>query len=116
MTWCVMRITSFSIDKGSWRDRAYYIGPGSSATAALVKVGKNSDATKIKRVCNIEKVLNMENIDSYLGINDWFLSWNQCLNFPSYYPFGDCDLFYCWFTVISFNSISDSKYKVSIDA
>ena len=27
----------------------------------------------------------------------WFLSWNQCLNFPSYYPFWDGDLFYCWF-------------------
>ena len=34
-----------------------------------VKVGHNSDATKIKHVCDIEKVLNMENIDSFLGIN-----------------------------------------------
>ena len=34
-----------------------------------IKVGKNSDATKIKHVCDIEKALNMENIDSYLGIN-----------------------------------------------
>ena len=34
-----------------------------------VKVGKNSDATKIKHICNIQKALNMENIDSYLGIN-----------------------------------------------
>ena len=34
-----------------------------------VKVGHNSDATKIKHICDIEKVLNMENIDSFLGIN-----------------------------------------------
>ena len=34
-----------------------------------VKVGKNSDATKIKHICDIEKVLNMENIDSFLRIN-----------------------------------------------
>ena len=34
-----------------------------------VKVGKNSDATKIKHICDIEKALNMENIDSFLGIN-----------------------------------------------
>ena len=34
-----------------------------------VKVGKNSDATKIKHICNIQKALNMENMDSYLGIN-----------------------------------------------
>ena len=34
-----------------------------------IKVGKNSDATKIKHVCNIEKALNIKNIDSYLGIN-----------------------------------------------
>ena len=34
-----------------------------------IKVGENSDATKIKHVYDIEKALNMENIDSYLGIN-----------------------------------------------
>ena len=34
-----------------------------------IKVGENSDATKIKHVYNIEKALSMENIDSYLGIN-----------------------------------------------
>ena len=34
-----------------------------------VKVDENSDPTKIKHVCDIEKALNMENIDSYLGIN-----------------------------------------------
>ena len=34
-----------------------------------VKVGENSDATKIKHVCDIDKALNMENIDSFLGIN-----------------------------------------------
>ena len=34
-----------------------------------LKLGENSDATKIKHVCNIEKALNMESIDSYLGIN-----------------------------------------------
>ena len=34
-----------------------------------VKVGENSGATKIKHICDIEKALNMENIDSYLGIN-----------------------------------------------
>ena len=34
-----------------------------------IKVGKNSDATKTKHVCDIEKALNMENIDSYLGIS-----------------------------------------------
>ena len=33
-----------------------------------VKVEENSDATKIKHVCDIEKALNMENFDSYLGI------------------------------------------------
>ena len=32
-----------------------------------IKVGKNSDAIKIKHDCDIEKALNMENIDSYLG-------------------------------------------------
>ena len=67
-----MRITSFSIDAGSWRDGTYHIRPGSSATASIivfVKVGENSDATKIKHVCDIEKALNMEDIDSYLGIN-----------------------------------------------
>ena len=35
----------------------------------LYKIGENSDATKIKHVYDIEKALNMENIDSYLGIN-----------------------------------------------
>ena len=34
-----------------------------------VKVGENSDPTKIKHVCDIEKALNMESIDFYLGIN-----------------------------------------------
>ena len=34
-----------------------------------IKVGENSDATKIKHLYNTEKALNMENIDSYLGIN-----------------------------------------------
>ena len=36
---------------------------------ASIKAGGNSDATKIKHVFDIEKALNMENIDSYLGIN-----------------------------------------------
>ena len=34
-----------------------------------VQIGKNSDATKIKHVCDIEKAFNVENIDSYPGIN-----------------------------------------------
>ena len=34
-----------------------------------IKIGENSDATKIKHVYDIEKALNMENIDSYLGVN-----------------------------------------------
>ena len=34
-----------------------------------IKVCENSDATKIMHVCDIEKALNMENIDSYLGIS-----------------------------------------------
>ena len=34
-----------------------------------VKVSENSDASKIKHVCDIKKALNMENIDPYLGIN-----------------------------------------------
>ena len=33
-----------------------------------IKVGENSDATRIKLVFEIENALNMENIDSYLGI------------------------------------------------
>ena len=49
---------------------ASYIQPGSSATASIaIKVGKNSDVARIKHVCDIEKAMNMENIDSYLGIN-----------------------------------------------
>ena len=34
-----------------------------------VQIGKNSDATKIKHVCDIEKAFNVENIYSYPGIN-----------------------------------------------
>ena len=35
VTQCVMRITSFFIDAGSWRDGAYFIWPGSSASASM---------------------------------------------------------------------------------
>ena len=35
VTQYVARITSSSIDADSWRDGAYYIGPGSSATASI---------------------------------------------------------------------------------
>ena len=60
-----MRITSFSIDERScWRDGAWLF-----SNCIYVKVGENSDATKIKHVCDIDKALNMENIDSFLGIN-----------------------------------------------
>ena len=34
-----------------------------------VQIGKNSDATKIKHVCDIEKAFKVENIYSYPGIN-----------------------------------------------
>lgn len=34
-----------------------------------IKVDKNSNTTRIKHVCDIEKALNMEKIDSYLEIN-----------------------------------------------
>ena len=52
--------------------RQVHIRPGSSATASIIvfaKVGENSDATKIKHICDIEKALSMVDIDSYLGIN-----------------------------------------------
>ena len=39
-----------------------------SSNCIYIEVDKNSDATKIKYVCNIKKALNMENIDSYLGL------------------------------------------------
>ena len=64
-----MRITTFSIDAGSWRDRAYYIQPGSSATASIEKLARTHVLQKLKHICDIDKALNMENIDSYLGIN-----------------------------------------------
>ena len=40
-----------------------------SSNCIYIKVGENSDATKIKHVRDIEKALNMKNIDSYLVIN-----------------------------------------------
>ena len=59
MTQCVMRITNFSVDAGTWFFK----------NCIYMKVGEKSDATKIKHVYDIEKTLNMGNIDSFLGIN-----------------------------------------------
>ena len=75
-----------------------------------VKVGKNSDATKIKHICDIEKALNMENIDSFLGINVWISL--LTIRFETVI----CFIVDLSLTEISFNSISDSEYKLSIDA
>ena len=75
-----------------------------------MKVGKNSDATRIKHVCDIEKALNMKNIDSYLGINVQIsLVTTRFETLSKVFKF-------FFLTVICFNSISDSKYKVSIHA
>ena len=67
----VMRITKFSIDADSWRDRAWL--PEETAwffsNCIYIKVGKNSDATRIEHICDINKALNIENINSHLGIN-----------------------------------------------
>ena len=39
------------------------------SNCVYVKVSEKSNATKIKHVCDIEKTLNMENIDYFLEIN-----------------------------------------------
>ena len=75
-----------------WLKRqACYIQTGSSTIASISKF-ENSDATRIK-TC-------LQHQEGTKYGKHWFLSWNQCLNLP----------------VICFNSTSDSKYKVLIDA
>ena len=65
-----------------------------------IKLGVNSGATRIKQVCDIEKSLNMENIDPYLDINVWISLVTTCSERNEVWK-----IFFL--TVIYFNSISD---------